>query len=203
MPLVRAAEQEQRFGEARWRARSTARRRSTSSPSTRSGSLQATVERRLCNRQTGVRSSWEAFAANLCCSAMCDSSRDKRWRSSRRRPQAARNSSLVPGSRIRWESDPFAAMRVASVMRVSGASMRPASSQPPTRPKTSRNPITADALGAKTVQETGPDAKDATNGGCQWRQGVDARVGARNDRRNSHTAPSSRTPASDEEGGIC
>ena len=34
-------------------------------------------------------------------------------------------------SRIRWESDPVAAMRVASVMRVSGASMRPARSHPP------------------------------------------------------------------------
>jgi hypothetical protein len=39
------------------------------------------------------------------------------------------------GSWIRWESDPFAAMRVASVMRVRGASMRPARSQPPTEPE--------------------------------------------------------------------
>ena len=38
---------------------------------------------------------------------------------------------LRPSSSIRWESDPFAAMRVASVMRVRGASMRPARSHPP------------------------------------------------------------------------
>ena len=30
---------------------------------------------------------------------------------------SSRNSSLRPGSWIRWESDPFAAIRVASVMR--------------------------------------------------------------------------------------
>ena len=53
------------------------------------------------------------------------------------------------GSRIRWESDPVAAMRVASVMRVRGASIRPARSHPPTRPNTSRNANIAAALGAK------------------------------------------------------
>ena len=56
---------------------------------------------------------------------------------------------LRPSSSIRWESDPFAARRVASVMRVSGASIRPASSQPPTRPNTSRNASTTAAAGAK------------------------------------------------------
>ena len=45
-------------------------------------------------------------------------------------------------SRIRWESDPVAAVRVASVMRVSGASIRPARSHPPSRPNTSRNAST-------------------------------------------------------------
>ena len=46
---------------------------------------------------------------------------------------------LRPGSSIRWASDPVPARRAASVMRFRGASMRPASSQPPTRPNTSRN----------------------------------------------------------------
>jgi hypothetical protein len=50
---------------------------------------------------------------------------------------SSRNSSLRPSSRIRWDSDPFAASRVALVMRVSGASMLPARSHPPTRPKIS------------------------------------------------------------------
>ena len=55
-----------------------------------------------------------------------------------------------PPARIRWESDPLAAMRVASVMRVRGASMRPARSHPPSRPNTSRNAITMAAVGAKS-----------------------------------------------------
>ena len=54
-----------------------------------------------------------------------------------------------PGNWIRWESDPFAAMRVASVMRVRGASMRPARIQPPTRPNASRNASTMAATEAK------------------------------------------------------
>jgi hypothetical protein len=62
---------------------------------------------------------------------------------------SSRNSSLRPGSRIRWESDPVAAMRVASVMRVRGASIRPARSHPPRRPNTSKNASTMAAAGAK------------------------------------------------------
>ena len=50
----------------------TARRRSSSSPLSRSGSLRAT-SRRVCVIASGVRSSWEALAANLCCSATCAS----------------------------------------------------------------------------------------------------------------------------------
>ena len=68
---------------------------------------------------------------------------------------SSRNSSLRPSSRIRWESDPVAAMRVASVMRVSGASIRPARSHPPTRPNTSRNASTTAAFGAKASQQVG------------------------------------------------
>ena len=66
---------------------------------------------------SGVRSSWEALAANLCCSATCASSRVSMVSKA---SASSRNSSLRPGSRIRWESDPVAAMRVASVMRVRG-----------------------------------------------------------------------------------
>ena len=96
---------------------------------------------------SGVRSSWEALAANLCCSAMCASSRASM---ASKVSASSRNSSLRPDSRIRWESDPVAAMRVASVMRASGASMRPASSHPPTRPNTSRNASTVAAVGANS-----------------------------------------------------
>ena len=52
----------------------TAWRRSTSSPLSRFGSLRATSSS-VCVIASGVRSSWEALAANLCCSATCASSR--------------------------------------------------------------------------------------------------------------------------------
>ena len=123
----------------------TAWRRSTSSPVSRFGSLRAT-SRSVCVIASGVRSSWEALAANLCCSATCASSRASMVSKA---SASSRNSSLRPGSRIRWESDPFAAMRVASVMRVRGASIRPARSHPPRRPNTSRNASTMAAAGAK------------------------------------------------------
>ena len=105
----------------------TAWRRSTSSPVSRFGSLRAT-SRSVCVIASGVRSSWEALAANLCCSATCASSRASMVSKA---SASSRNSSLRPSSWIRWESDPVAAMRVASVMRVRGASMRPARSHPP------------------------------------------------------------------------
>ena len=95
---------------------------------------------------SGVRSSWEALAANLCCSATCASNLASMVSKA---SASSRNSSLRPGSRIRWDSDPVAALRVASEMRVRGASIRPASSHPPSRPNTSRKPSTAPAAGAK------------------------------------------------------
>jgi hypothetical protein len=88
---------------------------------------------------SGVRSSWEALAANRRCSATWASSRASM---ASKASASSRNSSVRPSNRMRWESDPVAAVRVASVMRVSGASMRPASSHPPTRPNTSRNAST-------------------------------------------------------------
>ena len=121
-------------------------RRSTSSPGSRVGSLRATSSR-VCVIASGVRSSWEALAANLCCSATCASSRASM---ASKASASSRNSSLRPSSWIRWESDPFAARRVASVMRVSGASMRPARIHPPSRPNTSRKTsAVATAFGAK------------------------------------------------------
>ena len=52
----------------------TSRRRSTRAPSSWFGSLWAT-SRRVCVIASGVRSSWEALAANRCCSPTCASSR--------------------------------------------------------------------------------------------------------------------------------
>ena len=123
----------------------TAWRRSTSSPLSRFGSLRATSSS-VCVIASGVRSSWEALAANRCCSATWASSRASM---ASKASASSRNSSLRPCSRIRWESDPVAAMRVASVMRVSGASIRPARSHPPRRPNTSRNASMRAAFGAK------------------------------------------------------
>ena len=91
----------------------TAWRRSTSSPLSRFGSLRAT-SRSVCVIASGVRSSWEALAANLCCSATCASSRASMVSKA---SASSRNSSVRPGSWIRCASDPVAAVRVASVIR--------------------------------------------------------------------------------------
>ena len=104
----------------------TAWRRSTSSPVSRFGSLRAT-SRSVCVIASGVRSSWEALAANRCCSATCAS---RRASMASNASASSRNSSLRPSSSIRWESDPVAAMRVASVMRVQRGE-HPAGQQPP------------------------------------------------------------------------
>ena len=124
----------------------TAWRRSTSSPFGPLGSLRAT-SRSVCVIASGVRSSWEALAANLCCASTCASSRASIVSKA---SASSRNSSLRPSNWIRCDNDPFAARRVASVMRPSGASIRPARSHPPTRPNTSRNPITRAAVGASS-----------------------------------------------------
>ena len=62
---------------------------------------------------SGVRSSCEALAANRRCSASWASSRASMVSNA---SASSRNSSWRPSSRTRWESDPLAAMRVASVM---------------------------------------------------------------------------------------
>ena len=104
----------------------TACRRSTSSPSSRSGSLRAT-SRSDCVIASGVRSSCEALAANLCCSATCAWSRASRPSmvsarsfSSSRGPASARRS-----CRLRSEI-----CRVVAVIARSGRRTRPATSQP-------------------------------------------------------------------------
>ena len=124
----------------------TNRSRSTNSLLSRSGSLRAT-SRSVCVTASGVRSSCEALAANRCCSARCASSRSSMASNA---SASSRNSSRWPGNSTRCESDPLAAMRVASVMRVNGASIRPARNHPPTRPNTSKNTRTTTATGAKS-----------------------------------------------------
>jgi hypothetical protein len=128
----------------------TAWRRSTSSPLSRCGSLRAT-SRSVCVTASGVRSSCEALAANLCCSATCASSRASMVSKA---SASSRNSSWRPSNWIRCESDPVAAMRVAFVMRVRGASMRPARIHPPARPNTSRNASAMAAFGAKASRRS-------------------------------------------------
>ena len=112
----------------------TAWRRSMSVVGDALGSLRATSSR-VCVIASGVRSSCDAFAANRCCSATWASSRASM---ASKLSASSRNSSLRPSSSIRYESDPFAALRVASVMRARGRSMRPARNHPPTRPITNR-----------------------------------------------------------------
>ena len=74
----------------------TAWRRSTSSPLSRFGSLRATSSS-VCVIASGVRSSWEALAANRCCSATCASSRASM---ASKASASSRNSSLRP-----WQPD--------------------------------------------------------------------------------------------------
>ena len=146
-PLVGAAEQQQCFGEVD-RAGVDGVEAFDEFAGVVVGSLRAT-SRSVCVIASGVRSSWEAFAANRCCSATCASSRASM---ASKASASSRNSSCRPSKWIRWESDPAAAMRVASVMRARGASMRPARIHPPTRPNTSSNTSTTAALGAKTCR---------------------------------------------------
>ena len=68
--------------------------------------LARATSRRVWVIASGVRSSWEALAANRCCSATWASSRASM---ASKLSASSRNSSLRPGSRIRWESDPSAA----------------------------------------------------------------------------------------------
>src|SRR6266581_4526109 len=70
----------------------TAWRRSTSSPFPRLGSLRATSSS-VCVTASGVRSSWEALAANRWCSATCASSRASMVSKA---SASSRNSSLRP-----------------------------------------------------------------------------------------------------------
>ncbi len=126
-------------------------RRSTSSPLSRLGSLRATSSS-VCVIASGVRSSWEALAAKRCCSATCASSRASMVSKA---SASSRNSSLRPGSRIRWASDPVAASAGGVGDAIRGASIWPARSHPPRRPNTSRNAIISAAFGANASSEVG------------------------------------------------
>ena len=70
--LVNVAEKEQCFGEVD-RSGIDGVKAVDEFAGSRVGSLRAT-SRRVCVMANGVRSSWEALAANLCCSATCVSS---------------------------------------------------------------------------------------------------------------------------------
>jgi hypothetical protein len=72
-PLVGAAEQEQCFGEVdRSGIDGVEAVDELAAVAVR---VIAATSRRVCVIASGVRSSWEALAANLCCSATCASSR--------------------------------------------------------------------------------------------------------------------------------
>ena len=122
-------------------------RRSINASVSRFGSLRATSSK-VWVIASGVRNSWEALAANRCCSAAWASRRPSMVSKSSAR---SRNSSRRPGSRIRYESMPVAAIRVASVMRLSGASMRPARSQPPSNPTTRSTASATAAVGSRST----------------------------------------------------
>ena len=168
----------------------TAWRRSTSSPLSRFGSLRAT-SRSVWVIASGVRSSWEALAANRCCSASCASSRASMVSKA---SASSRNSSLRPSSRIRWESDPFAGQ--ARGLRDAGQrGEHPAGEKPP-------------AHQAEHQQER-------QHGGCPRSESVaGGRTGSgRSDRGRRSTvghipqqehphAPSSRAPASMRNAGV-
>lgn len=55
------------------------------------------------------------------------------------------------GRAIRCESDPCAASRAASPMRSRGASIRPASNQPPPSPRASSTTMTTEATGTNAL----------------------------------------------------
>ena len=71
------------------------------------------------------------------------------------------------GSRIRWESDPVAAMRVASVMRVRGASIRPARSHPPSETEHQQERQHDGRARSEAVQEVGAVGNEPPRG-MQW-----------------------------------
>ncbi len=170
----------------------TACRRSSNSSASRPRSLRATSSRAWLIAK-GVRSSCEALAANLCCSATCASSRSSMVSKA---SASSRSSSCLPDSRIRCDSEPLAAIRVAAVIRVRGASMRPASSHPPTRPNTSRNAITTAALGAKTWSSRDRMGNTSLGKAMSVLPGMIIIRSGTYLRRNTHTAASSRVPAS-------
>ena len=78
-------------------------RRSTSSPLSRLGSSRATSSR-VCVTARGVRSSWEALAANLFCSATCASSRASIVSNA---SASSRNSSLRPRAGSGGRANPW------------------------------------------------------------------------------------------------
>ena len=165
----------------------TAWRRSTSSPVSRLGSLRATSSS-VCVIASGVRSSWEALAANRCCSATCASSRASM---ASKASASSRNSSCGPaagcgGRAIR--SRPACGVRDASQRGEHPAGEKPSSQRDRTPAGT---PTPRLPLGAKTRRRLERPGKDDRERG--WEMSASA---GRNRSRNSHTAASSKAPAS-------
>ena len=136
----------------------TAWRRSTSSPVSRFGSLRAT-SRSVCVIASGVRSSWEALAANLCCSATCASSRASMVSKA---SASSRNSSLRPSS-----SDPVGERSV----RGHACGVRDAGQG-----------------GEHAAGEKPPSQRDRTPAGtpARWPRSERSRAGGRSGRARSH-----------------
>ena len=82
-------------------------------------------------------------------------------------------------------------MRVASVMRERGASIRPASNHPPRRPNTSRRIPKTAAAGAKSRKRAPRPGLMRT--WVSWTKTISPLGTYRS--RNTHTAPRSKPPA--------
>ena len=130
------------------------------------------VEKGLGDRERGAQ-----FVGGVGCESLlfgdCALRAGRAWCRRRRRVRGTRL--CGPVARIRWESDPVVAVRVASVMRVRGASMRPARSHPPRRPNTSRNAPKMAAAGAKSRRR--PDRSGASGAAASHEQRRCAWVG--------------------------
>ena len=166
----------------------TAWRRSTSSPVSWFGSVRAT-SRSVFEIASGVRSSWEALAANLRCSATCASSRASIVSKA---SASSRNSSLRPGSRIRWESDPCRGH--AGGVGDAGQRGEHAAGEDPSSHETEHQ---QERQHCGCRRGEGAHEEGGADGHARPRcVGLSSTPSGTYRRRNTHTAASSRAPAS-------